>query len=278
MSISFVNGTAVALETVPTLGFAEFAQTFAAPKRVLALWQLSDARICCILGNPETKRLEAVATPRDTYEPLARRIPALQRFERELFGDPDREPVTPLKGEAAHEVAVGPVHAGVIEPGHFRFQCLGEDVHSLEIRLGYQHRGAEKLIVEATTDARRLALAETVAGDTSIAATVAAAKALGLETRPSAVSLRSAVRAGTHRGTDLNLLLELERIANHVGDLGALAGDVAFLPTSAFCGRIRGEYLNMTPYAAPRAASMISAKHVAAAMELSPAQVSARAT
>ena len=79
--------------------------------------------------------------------------------------------VAPLKGDAAHEVAVGPVHAGVIEPGHFRFQCMGEDVYNLQIFLGYQHRGVENAIVQADGNRpRQSALAETCAGDTSIAA------------------------------------------------------------------------------------------------------------
>ena len=64
------------------------------------------------------------------------------------------EGVAALKGAAAHEVAVGPVHAGVIEPGHFRFQCMGEDVYNLQIFLGYQHRGVEEAIVAA--DGNRL--------------------------------------------------------------------------------------------------------------------------
>ena len=142
-----------------------------------------------------------------------------------------------MTGAQAHEVAVGPVHAGVIEPGHFRFQCLGEDVRNLEISLGYQHRGAERLIVEAESDIRRLAIAQTVAGDSSIAAAMACSYALG--------GAGDGVQV-TGSPTLDRLLLELERIANHVGDLGALAGDVAYLPTASFCGRIRGEYLNMT--------------------------------
>ena len=150
----------------------------------------------------------------------------------------DPASVSPLKGEAAHEVAVGPVHAGVIEPGHFRFQCMGEDVYNLQIFLGYQHRGVEEEIVRADGNLpRQIALAETCAGDTSIAAATCFAEIIeardALSTSTSSLHLRE-------------LLLELERIANHVGDLGALAGDVAFLPTSSFCGRIRGEYLNMT--------------------------------
>ncbi len=147
----------------------------------------------------------------------------------------------PLKGAAAHEIAVGPVHAGVIEPGHFRFQCMGEDVFNLQIFLGYQHRGVEDAIVAADGNLpRQIALAETCAGDTSAAAAIAFSE---LTERafperfpaPDGDALR--IRA---------LLLELERIANHTGDLGALAGDVAFLQTASFCGRIRGEYLNMT--------------------------------
>ena len=159
-------------------------------------------------------------------------------FLDSLGGYRDPGSVAPLKGESAHEVAVGPVHAGVIEPGHFRFQCMGEDVYNLQIFLGYQHRGVEDEIVKADGNpARQIALAETCAGDTSIAAATCFAEICeardGLGVADDDLALRKT-------------LLELERIANHVGDLGALAGDVAFLPTASFCGRIRGEYLNMT--------------------------------
>ena len=151
------------------------------------------------------------------------------------------EKVAPLKGAAAHEVAVGPVHAGVIEPGHFRFQCMGEDVYNLQIFLGYQHRGVEDAIVAADGIVpRQIALAETCAGDTSAAAATAFAELMERAfparfPQPDRESRR--IRS---------LLVELERVANHVGDLGALAGDVAFLQAASFCGRIRGEYLNMT--------------------------------
>ncbi|MDD4013658.1 MAG: NADH-quinone oxidoreductase subunit C [Candidatus Omnitrophica bacterium] len=141
-----------------------------------------------------------------------------------------------MKGEEAHEVAVGPVHAGVIEPGHFRFQCHGEDVFNLEISLGYQHRGVERAMVEYPGK-RRIHYAETLAGDTTIGHATAYCHAVeGLS------GCNVPARAQALRG----VMLELERLANHAGDLGALSGDVAYLPTSSYCGRIRGDILNIT--------------------------------
>ena len=141
-----------------------------------------------------------------------------------------------VAGEEIHEVAVGPVHAGVIEPGHFRFNCIGERVLHLEIQLGYQHRGVEQLLLEAAP--RRLpVLAEGIAGDTAIGHGLCLAQGIealtGTAPDPGAAVIRT-------------IALELERIANHVGDLGALSGDVAFLPPANYCGRMRGDFLNMT--------------------------------
>lgn len=145
-----------------------------------------------------------------------------------------------MDGEETHEVAVGPVHAGVIEPGHFRFQCMGEDVYHLEISLGYQHRAIEKLLIGGPTIASQHIL-ETTAGDSSIA------HALSYTSIIEGLSKTQQPNGSTNALPVLKaILLELERIANHVGDLGALAGDVAYLPTMSYCGRIRGEYLNMT--------------------------------
>jgi Ni,Fe-hydrogenase III large subunit len=133
-------------------------------------------------------------------------------------------------------VAVGPVHAGIIEPGHFRFQCHGENVFHLEISLGYQHRGVERRI-PGGPDKRTIHYMETMAGDTTVGHTLAYCEALEALSRAHAPA-----RAQVLRG----IALELERIANHTGDLGALAGDVGYLPTLSFCGRIRGDVLNMT--------------------------------
>ena len=165
------------------------------------------------------------------------------REGRDAWDRPRAEAILPgvaeffrVEGDEVHEVAVGPVHAGVIEPGHFRFQCHGEDVFHLEIALGYQHRGIERAL-EGGPGKRTLAYVETAAGDTTAGHALAHAHLVeGLASTP------VSARAHAVRG----IALELERLATHVGDLGALAGDVAYLPTAAFCGRLRGDFLNMT--------------------------------
>jgi Ni,Fe-hydrogenase III large subunit len=149
---------------------------------------------------------------------------------------PGNYPYFRVEGETVHEVAVGPVHAGIIEPGHFRFQCCGERVFHLEIQLGYQHRGVEKLL-QSVPMKRMPIIAEAIAGDTTIGHGLCQAQAFealaGLEVDEGARTVRT-------------IALELERIANHIGDLGALSLDVAFSPPAAYFGRIRGEYLNLT--------------------------------
>jgi len=147
----------------------------------------------------------------------------------------DAYPFLHAEGEEMHEVGVGPVHAGIIEPGHFRFLCHGEKVFHLEISLGYQHRGVEQSL-GGGPDKRSLVIAESMAGDTVIGHAYTYCRlvdALG--------GVLVSARAMAIRG----IALELERCANHVGDLGALANDVGFLPASAWFGALRGEFLNL---------------------------------
>jgi Ni,Fe-hydrogenase III large subunit/Ni,Fe-hydrogenase III component G len=179
-------------------------------------------------GHPWLKPLRYHGTDDGSAAPWGRFDP-----QKPIPGD---YPFYRVEGDEVHEVAVGPVHAGIIEPGHFRFQCHGEEVLHLEIVLGYQHRGAEPLLLHPNAT-RSAIVAETIAGDASIGHALAYCTALeGLA--GTGVSPRAAAIRG--------LALELERLANHVGDLGALCMDVGFLPGAAYLGRLRGEYLNLT--------------------------------
>ena len=141
-----------------------------------------------------------------------------------------------MDGDEIHEVAVGPVHAGIIEPGHFRFQCHGEYVFHLEISLGYQHRGVERALTGGP-DKRTIPYVETLAGDTTIGHALAYCEAV-----EALAGCKVPARAQVLRA----IALELERLANHTGDLGALANDIGYLPTASYCGRIRGDFLNLT--------------------------------
>jgi Ni,Fe-hydrogenase III large subunit len=147
----------------------------------------------------------------------------------------EAEPYTflPVEGEGLHQIPVGPVHAGIIEPGHFRFTANGEAVVRLEQRLGYVHKGIEAL-ARGSTLARAAKLAGRVSGDSTVAYALAFARAveaaLGLELPPRARLLRG-------------VLAELERIANHLGDIGAVCNDAAFALMLTHCGLLREEVL-----------------------------------
>jgi Ni,Fe-hydrogenase III large subunit len=162
--------------------------------------------------------------------------PWLKPVRQSLGGAPALRDFFRVDGREVHEVAVGPVHAGVIEPGHFRFQCAGEEVIHLEIGLGYQHRGIERALIGGP---HRLTMSqmEAASGD----ATIGHATAYAL-VREALAGSEAPLRAQWLR----MIALELERLANHTGDLGALANDVAFLPTASACGKIRGDFLNLT--------------------------------
>lgn len=140
-----------------------------------------------------------------------------------------------IDSEEIHEVGVGPIHAGIIEPGHFRFQCYGEKVLHLEIQLGYQHRGIEKLFIRKDKLLQRCIVAESIAGDTTIGH--------GLTFTQLAETL-----SGAHTNETLEaeriIALELERMAIHVGDTAALCGDVAYQIGQVACEALRTMVIN----------------------------------
>ncbi len=195
--------------------------------------------------------------PASGYHELTSELPALHCFERELHeqhhvriaGHPWQKPIRfegqpqaamnaypfyRVEGKEVHEVAVGPIHAGVIEPGAFRFMCYGEHVLHLEIQLGYQHRGVEARLLER--DPRALAAwVETIAGDTSVAHAWAYGAALeelaGISVAPEIELARG-------------IALELERIAMHLSGLSGLSADLGFLAGASTYGRLRTTAIN----------------------------------
>lgn len=276
VGVPLTNRRTVPLVALPVLEGERFAE--AIESRIAGGWRLialfgtpesSDTlRLLAVLGQDEYGRLEALtALTGRTLPPLSRNCPQAAPFEREIVEQcgafsagpgpakplrrhpPDHQPSgwpstphdreaypwAPPAGDEIHEVAVGPVHAGIIEPGHFRFQAYGEEVLGLEIMLGYQHRGVERLLESHPRD-RAVLVAESIAGDTVIAHTSAWCGAIEALARS-----HKSPRAQAIRG----IALELERLANHIGDLGALAGDVAFQPAASYFGRLRGECLNL---------------------------------
>ncbi len=231
------------------------------------------ARVVTLFGRPEASDVLVTAilqsatgvlelsrtrvTRERGYHTLTRDFPALHCFERELHeqhgvriadhpwlkpvrfesaqrGTMKEYPFYQIDGKEVHEVAVGPIHASVIEPGSFRFMCLGEVVHHLEIHLGYQHRGVETLLLKR--DAKALTpLVETIAGDTSMGHAWCYAAAV-----ESLANVEVSEEIDAARGVGL----ELERIAMHLSGLAGLATDIGFLQGSATYGRLRTTAIN----------------------------------
>jgi Ni,Fe-hydrogenase III large subunit len=277
------HGDAIRLADVPDLSIESFRRAVIDAVeegcKILALFgrpvEGNRIQLMAVLSDHRTGSLTAVTTlVDDSYPSITPDCPQAHWFEREIAeqwgvvpeGHPWLKPIRfhrsyrpgrdawsrtvgdkilpsvtdffKVRGSDIHEVAVGPIHAGVIEPGHFRFQCHGEVVFHLEISLGFQHRGVEQALLGGPNK-RTVHYMETLAGDTTIGHTTAYCHAL-----ESLAKCSVPLRAQALRG----IALELERLACHTGDLGALGDDVGFLPTSSFCGRLRGDFLNATAH------------------------------
>jgi Ni,Fe-hydrogenase III large subunit len=142
-------------------------------------------------------------------------------------------PFLPVEAEGLHQIPVGPVHAGIIEPGHFRFHANGETVVRLEARLGYVHKGVEKLM-QGKPFAQAIRIAARLSGDSTVAHGLAFARAVEAATGTDVPARAQWLRA---------LMAELERIANHFGDIGAICNDAAFTFVHAHCAMMREEVL-----------------------------------
>ena len=184
---------------------------------------------------PDGRRWSRHQAWRATEHPLRRDFPAAGRSPGTTPAD-HGYPFMQAQGAGVYEIPVGPVHAGIIEPGHFRFQAVGETVLNLEARLGYVHKGIEK-IGEGRDPERLARLAGRVSGDATVAhawaACLAMERACGIEAPPRAAFLRA-------------VMAERERIANHLGDIGAVLNDVAFTFGFHQFSRLREEWQRLS--------------------------------
>lgn len=251
------NNTKIAINTIPILKMEDLR------KEIIQLnfrpigffgqeYPDNKTRLFVILADDKESTLYVssalFAEQEKSYESLTKEVPSFHIFEREFYEQFGIEPLEhpwlkpvrtnqekyeffDMKGEELHQVAVGPIHAGVIEPGHFRFMCNGETVYHLEIMLGYQHRGIEQLMLQAPSNQ----LAESICGDSVIAYNTAYSQVmetlLGTPAPRKAQLIRKAA-------------LEMERMAIHIGDLGAIAGDIAYLMGASVFGATRTLVIN----------------------------------
>jgi len=218
-----------------------------------------------VVADDNNSRLNVASSKIDAqsgYRSFTSEISSASMFEREMFeqceitpeGHPWLKPIRhgiagidqretayeffSMTGKEIHEVGVGPIHAGIIEPGHFRFSCHGEKVYHLEIEHGFQHRGVEALFAKTNNHPVYLEkLSESIAGDTVIGHCGTFVRAMESAGNMSVSRTVKTIRT---------IALELERIAVHLGDLSALSGDVAYLTGSSVFGALRTKVINTT--------------------------------
>lgn len=271
--LSIINHQSVPVATIPEMDYKEFLDQNTSlvvnhPEKHCVLYfgyrvQNAIRLICCIADDADHSILVSACQVDEgsSVSSFTARVLAFEKFEREIhenFGidytdhpwlkpvrysenRADRSqtiqnyPFYSIHSEELHEVGVGPVHAGIIEPGHFRFICNGEQILHLEIQLGYQHRGIEQLFLDRKKLIQRTVLAESIAGDSVVGHTTAFA-----------FLMESLSGLKPDRGIlfSRTLAQELERIAIHTGDLSALCTDIAYQLGSAVFGRLRTPVIN----------------------------------
>ena len=235
--IEIRNNQKININQIPVVEFEAFSKKITSIEfRVVNLFAKinnCENKLYCILADDKNAKLYMLSTVvGEAYPSFTQVKPSLHIFERIIYEEtgiiPEDHPfLKPVRNHQSeymflesndmqtHEVAVGPVHAGIIEPGHFRFICNGERVNHLEIQLGYQHRGVENLMRKKPS----IQLAESICGDSTIAQSLAFARAM---------ESLSNIKVSQREKIIRLVALEMERMAMHVGDIGAVAGDVAF--------------------------------------------------
>jgi Ni,Fe-hydrogenase III large subunit len=271
--ISLRNNGCIPLSSIPELDYDRFLdlnvfelmpETHSHCVNYYGFPDHENIRLICGIANDETHLINVSSTlvvPGRIYPSFTAHNLAFEKFEREIhenfdiaFSDhPWLKPVRyssnradksktianypfySIASEELHEVGVGPIHAGIIEPGHFRFICNGEQILHLEIQMGYQHRGIEQLFLEKKKMLQRVTLAESITGDTVVGHTTAF------------VNLWESL-CGYKPESDLQfgrtLALEIERIAIHTGDLSGMCTDIAYQLGSSVFGRLRTPIIN----------------------------------
>lgn len=252
MYLEIKNNQAVDISQIPVDSFYNLKRDLSLKKMRVVQFFISPEngknKLYCVFADDAAGKLFVVSSYLErSYESITVSNPALHLFEREIcenfaikpIGHPWLKPVRKIEGyeflksddTQSHEVAVGPVHAGIIEPGHFRFLCNSERINHLEIQLGYQHRGVEEMLKKSPS----IHLAESICGDSTIAYATTFANAMeGL----------SGIQVDKKSQTIRQIALEMERIAIHIGDLGAIAEDIAYKMGSAVFGVTRTMVIN----------------------------------
>ena len=253
------NNKKISSNDIPTISIEEIKSDYAELRhRLIGFFgkqEFDNVRLYIVLSDDKVGKLYITSTlftpDVKSYESFTQIYPQFHIFEREFYEEFGIEPLNhpwlkplrknqeaypffEMRGDEVHQVAVGPIHAGVIEPGHFRFMCHGEKVYDLEIMLGYQHRGVEEVLLKDNRFNNRWA--ESVCGDSVIAYNMAYSQLMEILSNVEIPNRAQIIR---------RIALEMERIAVHIGDMGAIAGDIAYQMGASIFGVTRTLVINI---------------------------------